>query len=177
VPTRSVTVLALLMAFLATACGATGSASTETDGSPGSVSQVVAGHGGTLDGTSFDSASLDGTPVVLWFWAPWCTICRVEAPEVAGVAAELAASETPVTVIGVPGQGERAAMEEFVASTSTSEMTHLVDADGTIWNRLGVLGQPAFAFTSADGRVDLVNGSLGEDALRERALELVGAGS
>jgi cytochrome oxidase Cu insertion factor (SCO1/SenC/PrrC family) len=27
--------------------------------------------GATLDGTTFDAATLAGTPVVLWFWAPF----------------------------------------------------------------------------------------------------------
>jgi thiol-disulfide isomerase/thioredoxin len=38
-----------------------------------------------LDGTSFDATTLAGADAVIWFWAPWCTICRGEAPEVAEI--------------------------------------------------------------------------------------------
>ena len=44
----------------------------------------------TVSGAPFDPATLTGKPVVLWFWAPWCTICRSEAPAVTKVAADFA---------------------------------------------------------------------------------------
>ena len=37
----------------------------------------------TIEGASFDGSSLAGKDAVLWFWAPWCTECRREAPFVA----------------------------------------------------------------------------------------------
>ncbi len=55
-----------------------------------------------LDGGTFDAEALAGNDLVVWFWAPWCTICRGEAPEVAEVAARYA---DQLQVIGVPGRG------------------------------------------------------------------------
>jgi thiol-disulfide isomerase/thioredoxin len=124
----------------------------------------------TLEGSPFDAASLTGTPVVLWFWAPWCTICRAEAPDVAAVAAEYAGR---VTFLGVPGLGEVADMREFVADTGTAGMTHVVDADGALWQRFGVVSQPAFVFVAADGTVQAFGGSLDPDSLRQTADELL----
>ncbi len=123
----------------------------------------------SLAGGTVDAADLAGEPVVLWFWAPWCTICRAEAPEVADVAAEL---DGTVTVLGVPGLGAEADMRAFVADTGTGAITHLVDADGSLWQRFGVVSQPAFAFVSPDGGVETFGGSLGGDELRSRALAL-----
>lgn len=41
----------------------------------------------SLDGQKVSKASLKGEPVVLNFWASWCTNCRAEIPELKQVAA------------------------------------------------------------------------------------------
>ncbi len=123
----------------------------------------------TVDGGELDAAALAGTPVVLWFWAPWCTICRVQAPEMAEVAAEYAGR---VEVLGVAGRGEVEAMQVFVAETGTGGFRHLVDEDGSLWNRFGVITQPAFVFVAGSGTTDSFAGSLGGDQLRAVVEEL-----
>ena len=60
------------------------------DGSGTSSVGETSFTGTTLEGASFDSSTLAGKPAVLWFWAPWCTVCRAEAPDVATVAAQFA---------------------------------------------------------------------------------------
>ncbi|KAB7745599.1 redoxin domain-containing protein [Nostocoides sp. F2B08] len=126
----------------------------------------------TLDGAQFDPAVTQDKGVILWFWAPWCTICRGEAPEVAEVAAELEASGSPVVLLGVPGRGQVPEMEDFVADTGTGEMTHLVDVEGVLWRDFGVVYQPAFALLGTDGEVEVVNGALGGDGLRDAVAQL-----
>ncbi len=124
----------------------------------------------TLTGADLDVATFAGSPLVLWFWAPWCTICRAEAPDVADVVAEL---DGQVTFLGVPGIGEQDAMRAFVEETGTGGFEHLVDDDGSLWQRFGVISQPAFAFIAPDGNVEVFAGALGADQLRERAQSLV----
>jgi thiol-disulfide isomerase/thioredoxin len=114
-------------------------------------------------------STLAGEPVVLWFWAPWCTICRVEAPDVAAVAVEL---EGQVTFFGVPGRGPAEDMQSFVDDTGTGSLQHLVDVDGSLWQRFRVVNQPSFAFVGPDGSVELFAGALGAEGLRERAAAL-----
>lgn len=162
---RSRLALACTLMFLVTAC-ATGASSPTSQADSGTTSTLRAS---TLDGADFDFASLSGQPTVLWFWAPSCTICRAEAPEIAKVAAELDGS---VTFIGVPGRGERPEMQQFVSDGGVSGLQHVVDDDGEIWNEYGVVGQPAFAFIDSDGNVETVNGSLTGDQLKTAALEL-----
>lgn len=123
----------------------------------------------TLGGAEFAGADLAGRPTVLWFWAPWCTICRTEGPEVARVAESL---QGDVRFLGVPGLGEVGEMQQFVQDTGTGELTHLVDDDGSLWARFGVIAQPAFAFVSADGEIEVVNGSLPADDLIDAAQAL-----
>jgi len=124
----------------------------------------------TLAGKKMDVSSLAGEPVVLWFWAPWCTICRAEAPDVAKVAAEFGGR---VRFLGVPGIGQEKDMRAFVKDTGIGGFDQLVDSDGSLWKRFGVVAQPAFAFVAPDGSVKVVAGALDGDALRERAQSLV----
>jgi len=116
----------------------------------------------TVDDQEFEGASLAGRDAVLWFWAPWCTVCRAEAPHVASVAA---AAGNDVTFVGVAGLGEIPAMQDFVADYDVSGFTHLADMDGTIWQRFGVVEQPAYAFVDDSGAVSVLRGALGADRL------------
>jgi thiol-disulfide isomerase/thioredoxin len=118
-----------------------------------------------LGGGTLSSASFAGRSTVLWFWAPWCTICRAEASDVAAAAA---AFEGEVEVIGVAGRGDVADMEGFVDATDTGSFPHVVDETGSIWSDYGVAAQPAFAFIGEDGSVDVFVGTLGEAGLTEK---------
>jgi thiol-disulfide isomerase/thioredoxin len=124
----------------------------------------------TLDGEEFDATqALEDQPTVLWFWTPWCVICRAEAPEVTAVAADL---EGEVSFVGVAGRGEEAAMRDFVTETGTGGFPHIVDDDGSIWTGFGVIAQPAFAFIDRDGDVEVFAGSMPPDELRATAAAL-----
>lgn len=169
---RHVRALALLVTAVLL-LGACGNDSDEAGGPDGEarVAATTAGSGApafeaqTLAGTDFDSASFDGRPTVLWFWAPWCTVCRAEAPDVIAAAADHA---DEVQLVGVAGRGEIPDMKEFVEQTGTDGFTHVVDDDGSIWSDYDVAAQPAFAFIDGQGNVDVHVGSLGRDALTER---------
>ena len=120
----------------------------------------------TVAGDEVDVAALVGDrPAVLWFWAPWCVICRSEAPEFVGVE-DVRGEE--VVFLGVAGLGPVEEMEEFVEATHTAGFEHLADHDGAIWARFGVTSQPAIAFISADGEVEVVPGTISSRELAER---------
>lgn len=88
----------------------------------------------------------------------------------AAVAAEY---EGRVTFLGMPGRGAVPEMKEFVADTGTGGLTHVVDADGALWQRFGVVSQPAFAFIGADGTSRTFGGSMDPEALRQAVDELL----
>ena len=79
---RFVLVSLAIVALLAAGCG-DDCGSTEAAASDGPSFAAA-----TLDGTELASADLDG-PTVLWFWAPWCTICRSIGQGVADAAEQL----------------------------------------------------------------------------------------
>lgn len=163
----------IVAALLTTACSGTGADDPSSNGSDvadaAGETAPLSFSATTLSGPDLDVSTLDGQGIVLWFWAPWCTICRVEAPDVAAVAAEL---QGDVTFLGVPGLGETSDMRAFVDSTGTDGLQHLVDSDGSLWQRFGVVSQPSFVFVTSEGETELFGGALGADELRARASSL-----
>jgi thiol-disulfide isomerase/thioredoxin len=165
--------LAAAAALTLAACGS-GSDDAASDDGGGSSSAASEGSSPTfvadqLGGGELDLASLDGEDTVLWFWAPWCTVCRGEAPNVTAAAEAL---DGDVQVIGVAGRGEVPDMEDFVSDTDTGSLTHVVDDSGDIWSSYEVAAQPAFAFIDDDGSYEVVIGAMGEEALTERMTAL-----
>lgn len=127
----------------------------------------------TVDGGTFEGASLAGRPAVLWFWAPWCPVCRREAPLIAGLAAEY---EGSVAFVGVAGlSGDLDAMEDFVAGTGVDGIAHIDDRDGEVYSRFGVTQQYDLGLVSADGAVEVLRGPLEEHEI-EAAVERLAAG-
>lgn len=124
----------------------------------------------TVDGGSFAATDVAG-PVVYWFWAPWCTICRGEAPEVADIAADY---DGRVTFVGVAGLGPVEDMRGFVADTGVDGFVHAVDADGSVWTGFGVFSQPSYVFVDAAGQARTWTGGLDGDTLREVTGALAG---
>ncbi len=122
----------------------------------------------TLDGKPFSGESLKGRPAVFWFWAPWCPTCQREAPQVARVAA----ANPTVTFVGVGAQDELPALQEFATKYGVDRFTELADTDAAVWAKFGVTRQPAYAFVSPDGSVDVVRGSLSEAELTARVRAL-----
>ncbi len=123
----------------------------------------------TLDGTPFTSAELEGRPSVLWFWAPWCSTCDAESPEILGAATEL---NGEVEIIGVGALGPLFDMESFVEFNDLESVRHLFDEEADVWARFGVLAQPAFAFINSDGTFEIAPGIMKTDQIVERARSL-----
>jgi thiol-disulfide isomerase/thioredoxin len=118
----------------------------------------------TLDGQEFQGASLLGKPAVLWFWAPWCVSCQREASTVA----KSAAANPAVTFVGVAAGAPVSAMREFVDKYQLNGFTQLADVDAKVWAKFGVTEQPAYAFISSGGDVDVVKGVLPRAQLAQR---------
>ncbi|MDQ2791498.1 MAG: protein disulfide oxidoreductase [Actinomycetota bacterium] len=153
---------------LVAGCGSAAGAGTQAGAAPAhnaaAGAQQLQFTATTLQGTKFAGQSLAGKPTVLWFWAPWCAVCQHEAPSVA----KAAQANPQVTFVGVAAQDQLPAMKEFVSKYHMGSFTHLADLNGSVWQRFGVTQQPAFAFIGADGAVDVVKGTLSEQALTER---------
>lgn len=108
--------------------------------------------GTTLNGGTFNGASLQGKPAVLWFWTPWCPFCNQEAPGISAVAA----ANPAVTFVGISTRADVQSMQNFVNRYGLN-FTNINDADGSIWAMFNVPWQPAYVFLSPNGSSTFVN--------------------
>jgi thiol-disulfide isomerase/thioredoxin len=118
----------------------------------------------TVDGKNFAGKSLAGKPALLWFWAPWCSNCQAEAPTIA----EAAANAKGVQFVGVAAQDQVPAMQDFVDQFELGSFPHIADTEADIWKRFGVTYQPAYAFVSSNGQIEVETDNLEDQELLDR---------
>jgi Peroxiredoxin len=106
--------------------------------------------GTTLDGASFDLASLAGHPVLINFWGPSCVPCRDEFPLLAAKLTQHAADG--LAVVGVltddPPEPARAFVAEYGASWPT-----VIDPDKSVKAAYRVAARPQTYFVDGSGVV------------------------
>ncbi len=122
----------------------------------------------TLDGDTFNGASLENKPAVLWFWSPWCPTCRAQSGAVSRLAQKY---EGDVAVIGVGGLDDKPAIRDL--ATKIPHVTHLVDDKGVVWKHFGVTDQSTYTVIGADGEIES-EGYLDDDALAALVAKLAG---
>ena len=144
--------LALLVAALTTAgvllVVRAGSGPAEDRVAVGRPAPAIVGT--TLDGSSFDLASLRGKPVVVNFWGPSCVPCRDEFPLLASKQAEHAADG--FTVVGVLTDDPVEPARDFVAQYGGDWET-VVDPDKAIKAAYRVAARPQTYFVDRSGVV------------------------
>lgn len=87
-------------------------------------------------------------PVVLNFFASWCTPCITEMPALESISQH----RPDVAFIGLAYNDTPTRAREIVADTGVSYATG-VDPDSAIGNAYGILGMPTTLFIAPDGEV------------------------
>jgi thiol-disulfide isomerase/thioredoxin len=121
--------------------------------------------GTTLGGEAFDGAGLAGSPVVFWFWAPWCPKCQSEGPAVAKTAQKYGDKVRFVGIAGLDKNKDQ--MTKFVDRTGTSGLVQLDDRTGALYKHFKVTSQSSYLFVSPDGSTKSATGPLDEGELAE----------
>jgi thiol-disulfide isomerase/thioredoxin len=160
-PRRRFIGLTVVAALALAGCGGGGDASGVPDIA---VRSLVTGEETSL-------ASLDGTPMVLNLWAPWCAPCRQEMPDFDEVAA---AQGDAVRIVGLATGTEEDAAKKYAAEVGVSyELFY--DIDDEALGELAIAGLPATLFVAADGTiVESHNGVLTAEELTAKIGELLG---
>ena len=120
--------------------------------------------GQLLDGRQVKLEDYRGKPVLLHFWASWCSICRFEQGSI-----EAIAKDYPVITVASQS-GDEAAVAAYVAEQGLS-MPVLVDDEGEWGRSYGVRGFPSSYVIDAEGQIfDVEVGYSSEWGLRARLL-------
>ena len=87
-----------------------------------------------------------GEPVVLYFWATWCTICRIEQPMINGLI-----QSQPVLPIAMQS-GPAASVLAYERQHGLA-WNSVVDPDGGIARHFGISATPSFVVLDAQGNI------------------------
>ena len=75
-------------------------------------------------------------------------------------------------MFGLSGRDDVSAAQEFVDGLGVGGFEHLYDESGEVWERFGIVSQPAWIFINDDGSVDSQIGALGEGGIRDAIADL-----
>lgn len=153
-------VLLALLCLVLAGCGAAANGSSSASDDDGER-RDLAFTSTTVAGKPFDGATLEGTPTVLWFWAPWCPTCRGQIDDVSRIAEE---RKGQVNVVGVGSLDKPDAIQDF-ASDVSPDVVLLDDTEGAVWRKYGVTAQSTYVVVDENG-VETASGSLSEGELR-----------
>jgi thiol-disulfide isomerase/thioredoxin len=115
------------------------------------------------DGSTKRLADLRGRVVVMSFWATWCEPCRVEMP-----ALERVARSSDAVFLAVDLQEDGAKARSFMDSLAITHLAPLLDLDGAVTRRYGVIALPQTFFIDGGGVIrHIARGQvLDDDAVR-----------
>ncbi|MDA8062256.1 MAG: redoxin domain-containing protein [Actinomycetota bacterium] len=142
---------------------------TPTTAAPGFSMHLLGG----APGTRVSLAALRGHPVVLNFFASWCSACKAEAPGLGAAARRLPAG---VRLVGVDVADSIGPAEAFVRRY---RLPYPVgeDPEGNVAGLYGITGLPTTIFISASGQiVDRHVGEISPTTLTTEAAHLLGRG-
>jgi cytochrome c biogenesis protein CcmG/thiol:disulfide interchange protein DsbE len=104
----------------------------------------------SIDGRKVDSATLQGGPVLLNFWASWCVECIAEHRVLFEAQQQYG---TDLAIIGVLYQDSVDDALGFLARYGDGGWPNLIDPDGRLAIDYGVTGVPESFFIDAAGTV------------------------
>jgi thiol-disulfide isomerase/thioredoxin len=126
----------------------------------------------TIEGRSFTGANLAERPVVFWFWAPWCSACVSQGPNVAKAAERYGDRVIFVGVAGLDSSENR--LRQFISRTGTGGITQLDDRAGTLYDRFQVTSPASFLFLTRGGEVSGAAGAGSAATLDSNVRRLAG---
>ncbi len=89
------------------------------------------------------------TPTLLWFWAPWCTVCNGEAPEIQRLATQ---TRGELSIVAIGGRDQLDNAPAFVDRHGMTAPTLLFDESMQVWEHYRIPGQPGAILLDREGR-------------------------
>ena len=121
------------------------------------------------EGNEIKLSSKFGKPIVLNFWATWCSPCRIELPDFNKVYQEFG-DEVEFIMVNTDGPGTEADVKTFLAENGYAFPVYY-DTDYNGIRAYNITGIPVTYFINTDGSIVIMAtqyGTIQEDDLRER---------
>jgi peroxiredoxin len=127
---------------------------------PSGPAPAVAGK--LLNGEPVNLQQLRGQPVLVHFWATWCTICRLEQGSINDIAEDY-------KVVAIASQsGNQQAVQKVVTDRNIT-VPVLVDENGALARAFGVKAFPTTFIVNSEGQIQFREvGFTTESGLRSR---------
>lgn len=103
------------------------------------------------DGNAYTLADYAGKIVLVNFWATWCAPCREEMPDLDALNADLAGEDFEVVTIA-SGRNSLSGIRAFFEEEQIETLPILLDPQGQLSRRAGVLGLPVSILMNREGR-------------------------
>ncbi len=132
----------------------------------------------TPNGETLSLSDYQGRPVLIFFWASWCSICKAAMPGLDAVYQDFAPQGFTILAVNTTYQDTlSSAVNHFQAQQYT--YTLLLDRDGATSTEYRVRAVPTSLLVGPDGIVsDVIIGSgISEGFLRARVSELLAEGA
>lgn len=107
-------------------------------------------HG--TSGARLQLAALHGHPVIVHFWATWCTSCRSELPVIQALARRLADTDVTVLLVAIDSDSSAAEITRYAADLGLGLPVYRA-ADGEISERYWSWGVPVTYLIDRDGAI------------------------
>lgn len=121
----------------------------------------------TLAGDTVVLSRYRGRPVVLNFWASWCTPCRVEMKDIAAVYESHVSEGLAILAINMTDQERMKDVRRFAQELHIA-FPILLDEKGKLRERYALLGIPTSVFIDTVGVVRMVHrGPIPNEALQQ----------
>ena len=145
---------------------------------PGENNTITAAHPGfsapdfslsNLQGTTISLSDYGGQPVLVIFWASWCSVCKRTLPQLQSVYLDYHSQGFEILAVNTTFQDSlTSATNYFQAQNYTFPM--LIDSDGSISRIYGTHALPTSVLVDPNGKVNqvVIGAGMNESFLRSQ---------
>lgn len=159
---KLVSAIAIMLVLVLSAC----SSQTTSNNNPAPAFNLK-----DIEGITHSLSEYKGKKIYVKFWASWCPICLSGLEEINTLASE--ENDFVVLTVVSPGYNNEKNTESFIkwfkGVDGVSNLTVLLDEEGTIAKQFNVRGYPTSAFISSDGSlIKTQPGHLNNEQIKEQ---------
>lgn len=94
-----------------------------------------------IEGNPYDFSDKRGKPVVLLFWASWCSVCKTTIPELQSVYLELSKDDVEIILVNMTSQDQLPSVLSYIKENNIILST-LLDSSGEVASAYNIRALP-----------------------------------